>query len=429
MPSLTADTLLAELRRLKLLTDEAIGRVGEAAHSHNLPPERWTRLLVEAGLTKFQARAAVAGHAAKLLFGPYVVLDKVGEGGMGVVYKARHAKLGRIDALKVLRTDKVASRTVAKRFLREIQVTSRLAHPHVVRAYDAGVVGKQLYLATEFVDGTDLGTVVQTRGPLSVADACLVVYQAALALHHVHEKGLVHRDMKPSNLIRDRATGMVKVLDLGLSGFNESATEPGGGLTLTHDGAVLGTPDFMAPEQVQNPHRVDIRADLYGLGCTLFFLLTGQPPYDGTPVEKMYKHGFAPPPPLILPNGLVPPPGLNEIIVRLLAKKPEERYQTPQELIDALLAIRPGSASGENPGYASVAVAPSDTPPPTGTPLSDDDFGHLLSGESPTRPTATRHPREAPAGVSGRWVAFAAIALLFGVGFLAAALYFSSRVR
>jgi serine/threonine protein kinase len=429
MPSLTADTLLAELRRLKLLTDEALRRVGEAAHSHNLPPERWTRLLVDAGLTKFQARAVVAGHAAKLLFGPYVVLDKVGEGGMGVVYKARHARLGRIDALKVLRTDKVASRTVAKRFLREIQVTSRLAHPHVVRAYDAGVVGKQLYLATEFVDGTDLGTVVQARGPLSVADACLVVYQAALALRHVHEKGLVHRDMKPSNLIRDRATGAVKVLDLGLSGFNHSMLGSAPGTALTHDGVVLGTPDFMAPEQVQNPHRVDIRADLYGLGCTLFFLLTGQPPYDGSPVEKMYKHGFAPPPPLILPNGLVPPPGLTEIIVRLLAKKPGERFQTPQELIDALLAIRPGSASGENPGYSSVAVVASDTPPPTETPLSDENFGFLLShGESSGTPSP-RPLREGTPGVSSGWVAFAAVALLFGLGFLAAALYFSSRVK
>ncbi|HSQ55859.1 MAG TPA: serine/threonine-protein kinase, partial [Gemmata sp.] len=256
MPALTSDSLLAELRRLKLLTDEAAARVADTALSHHLPPDRWSRLLVEAGLTKFQARAAVAGHAGKLLFGPYLFLDRVGEGGMGTVYKARHVRTGRIDALKVLRTDKVGSRTVVRRFLREIQVTSRLEHPHIVRAYDAGAVGRQYYLATEFVNGTDLATVVHKRGPLSVADGCLVVYQAALALRHIHEMGLVHRDIKPSNLIRDRVTGAVKILDLGLSGFNRSTQESGGGLTLTRDGVVLGTPDFMAPEQVQSSHHV-----------------------------------------------------------------------------------------------------------------------------------------------------------------------------
>ena len=243
-----------------------------------------------------------------------------------------------------------------------------------------------------------------------------------MALQHVHEKGFVHRDMKPSNLIRDRATGAVKVLDLGLSGFNRSTMDSAAGLALTRDGVVLGTPDFMAPEQVQNPHRVDIRADLYGLGCTLFFLLTGQPPYDGSPVEKMYKHGFAPPPRLVLPSGMDPPPGLGDIIARLMAKKPGDRFQTPQELIDALLAIRPGSASGDNPGYSSVAV----TPAPMDTPLPAEDFGHLFStGDSSTDTPAPRLLRAGHAGVSREWVIFAAIALLFGVGFLAAALYFS----
>ena len=141
------------------------------------------------------------------------------------------------------------------------------------------------------MDGTDLATVVQARGPLSVADACLVLYQAALALKHIHEKGLVHRDMKPSNLIRDRFTGAVKILDLGLSGFNRSVLEDGGALTLTRDGVILGTPDYMAPEQVAHPHSVDIRADLYGLGCTLYDLLTGQPPFpEGTAADKVMAH-------------------------------------------------------------------------------------------------------------------------------------------
>ncbi len=421
MAAQTSHTLLAELRRLKLLTDEAAARVSAARAAR---VDQLARLLVEAGLTRFQARIALSGQASRLVFGPYILLDKIGEGGMGVVYKVRHARLGRIDALKVLRTDKVGSKTVAKRFLREIQLTSSLEHPHIVRAYDAGTVGKQLYLATEFVNGTDLATHVQTRGPLSVADACLVVYQTALALRQVHEKGLVHRDLKPSNLIRDHATRAVKLLDLGLSGFSRTVADPGTGLTLTRDGVLLGTPDFMAPEQVQNPHAVDIRADLYSLGCTFYFLLTGKPPYSGTPVEKMYYHGFAPPPILALPQGLVPPAGLSEILSRLMAKRPEDRYQTPQALMEALLALRPGSASHSGTMTHSVTVA---TPPPLEE-LPSGQFEHLLSHHGSTDEACSqRATGDGRGGVPWKWVAVAGVALLFGVGFLTAALLFSSR--
>jgi serine/threonine-protein kinase len=425
MPSLTADALLAELRRLKLLTDEAAGRVAAAARAGAI--DHFPRLLVEAGMTRFQARFALAGHAARLVFGPYQLLDKVGEGGMGIVYKARHARLGRIDAVKVLRSDKIGSRTMAKRFLREIQLTSSLEHPHVVRATDAGVVGKQLYLATEFVEGTDLATLVQTRGPLTVADACLVIYQTALALKHIHEKGLVHRDLKPSNLIRDHASRAVKILDLGLSGFNRAKSVPGSNATLTREGVLLGTPDFMAPEQVQNPHAVDIRADLYGLGCTFFFLLTARPPYDGSPVEKMYYHGFAPPPSLVLPNGLTPPAGLADIIARLMAKKPEDRFQTPQALIDAMLALRPGSAS--NSGTLGYSVAAT-TPIPMDD-LPSTQFNHLLSshGESTADTPVPKPARAGLDGISRWWILAAAVGLLFGIGFLSAALYFSGPPR
>jgi serine/threonine-protein kinase len=416
MPPSTTDTLLAELRRLKLVTDEAAARAEAAVRTS--PPDQLPRVLTEAGLTRFQARAVLAGQASRLVFGPYVLLDKIGEGGMGVVYKARHARLGRIDAVKVLRADKIASRTIAKRFLREIQFTSRLEHPHVVRAHDAGVVRRQLYLATEYVNGTDLGTLVQTRGPRSVADACLVIYQAALALKHIHEKGMVHRDLKPSNLIRDEATGAVKILDLGLSGFNRAVEEHGSWAKLTRDGVVLGTPDFMAPEQVQDAHAVDIRADLYSLGCTFFFLLTGRPPYEGTPVEKMYRHGFSPPPVLVLPSGLRPPAGLAEILARLMAKRPDERFQTPQEVIDALLAIRPGSNSdtGTTLGHtvATQTPAPSDS-------ISDGAFAHLLSNDSVNRRESAR---EAGSVRLSLWVLVLALAALFSVGFMTAGMYF-----
>jgi serine/threonine protein kinase len=422
MVDVRPDTLLAELRRLKLLTDEAASRVAAAARAG--APDHFPRLLLEAGLTRFQTKIAIAGHASRLAFGPYILLEKIGEGGMGVVYKARHARLGRVDAVKVLRTDKVKSRTVAKRFLREIQFTSSLEHPHVVRAHDAGVVGQQLYLATEYIEGTDLATVVQTRGPLSVADGCLVMYQAALALRHVHEKGLIHRDLKPSNLIRDRTSRAVKILDMGLSGFNRAKLDPGSGATLTREGVLLGTPDFMAPEQVQNPHAVDIRADLYSLGCTFFFLLTGKSPYDGTPVEKMYHHGFAALPTLVLPKGQLPPPGLADIVTRLMAKKPEERFQTPQALIDALLALRPGYGGDSVSAGHSTTTA---TPLPVNE-LPESEFYHLMSanGSSADRPML-RQARQAGSAVPRWWLIAAGVALVFGTGFLAATLYLSGR--
>lgn len=439
MPSSTTATMLADLRRLKLLTDEAVLGIEISLQTGNETAEELTPLLLAAGLTDFQAQVALAGQTSRLVFGGFLLLDKIGEGGMGVVYRALQPRLGRVEALKVIRADKVGSSTVAKRFLREIQLTSSLEHPHIVRAYDAGEVGEQLYLATEYVPGTDLATFVETRGPMTVAGACLAIYQTSLALQHIHEKGLVHRDLKPSNLIRDNTTGSVKVLDLGLSGFSRSVLEPGtvGGGTLTRDGVVLGTPDFMAPEQVQDPHRVDIRADLYSLGCTFFFLLTGELPYSGTAVEKLYFHGYAPPPPLLLPAGATAPVGLAEIIARLMAKKPEERFQTPQELLGALLSIRPGTDGNQSKTLGHLVALPVPASVEKiddgfGDVVGDGDFDHLLSHtDSSTNAyvrTAEEEAEPPQPGIS--WLGILTTFLfMFSTGFLVAALHFSNWIK
>src|SRR5262245_61526018 len=408
--------LLGELRRLNLLPAADAARTETALGTETPPPDQLARVLVEAGLTPFQTQAVLAGQAERLVFGPYVLLDRLGEGGMGVVYKARHVKLGRVDALKILRPDRVGSKTAAKRFLREIQLTSNLSHAHVVRAYDAGEVGGQLWLATEDVEGTDLGTLVLGRGPLSVPDACLAVYQAALALRHIHEKGLVHRDIKPSNLIRDSSTGAVKLLDLGLSGFHRSAAAHGTGGTLTRDGVLLGTPDFMAPEQVENAHGVDIRADLYSLGCTLYFLLTGRPPFCGTQVETLVQHSMAPPPPLMLPTGPAPP-GLAAVVARLMAKNPADRFPDPQALIDALLALRPGAEAvlDHQAGMLVVTPSPQQTEP-------NEAFAHLLSSTDSTPGITLPIPKAGPARGGWLWWVLAGMALLAAVGLLTAIL-------
>ncbi len=345
MTAISSESLLADLRQLPLLTPEQLDRVEAAAERRSPSPEKIVkRLLDKAWITPFQADVLLAGKAAGLLFGDYVLLSRLGEGGMGAVFKARHVRLGRIDALKVIRADKIASKVVARRFLREIQLTADLNHPYLIKALDAGQVGKQLYLATEYIAGEDLTATVRRDGPFSVADACLVIYQTALALKHIHERGLIHRDLKPSNIMREEKSRAVKLLDLGLSNsLNDLAVSDSIAGSLTREGVMLGTPDFMAPEQARNPHGVDIRADLYGLGGTFFYLLTGRTPYEGSPIDKLVQHASAPLPKLVLPRSATPA-ALAAIVSRLLAKEADDRFQTPQQLIDALLALRPGQA-------------------------------------------------------------------------------------
>ena len=344
MPAPTAETILAALKRVPLLSASQLRRVEEAAGRGSHPPERVVGRLVEKGwATKFQAEALLTGKAETLVVGPYLLLDVLGEGGMGRVFRAKHVRLGRIDAVKVIRADKLASRTLARRFAREIRLTASLEHPHIVRALDAGEARGRLYLATEFIDGQDLGTTVFRGGPLTPADACLAAYQACLALQYVSDRGLVHRDVKPSNLMRESATRAVKLMDLGLSGVRagDGAASMAGGM-LTTDGVMLGTPDFMSPEQARNPHGADIRADLYGLGATMFFLLSGRTPFTGSAVDKLMAHASQPVPPVMTPAGPAPPP-LAALVTRLMAKKPDDRYPTPAAVAEALLALRPAA--------------------------------------------------------------------------------------
>ncbi|MFO0799252.1 MAG: serine/threonine-protein kinase [Gemmataceae bacterium] len=419
MPAPTADTILAALRRVPLLSASQLRRVEEAASRGHHPAERVVGRLVEKGwATKFQADALLADKADTLVVGPYLLVDLLGEGGMGRVYKARHVRLGRVDAVKVIRADKLASRTLARRFAREIRLTACLEHPHVVRALDAGEVGGRLYLATEFIDGQDLGSTVLHDGPLTPADACLVAYQACQALQYVHECGLVHRDVKPSNLMRERATRVVKLMDLGLSGVRagDAATSMAGGL-LTTDGVMLGTPDFMPPEQARNPHGADIRADLYGLGATLFFLLSGRPPYAGSAVEKLMAHASQPVPPVVTPGGPAPPP-LAALVTKLMAKNPDDRYPTPAAVAEALLGLRAGArADVVAPAAAQAAgpVEPSDVLPAEAW---QSEFEQLVD-EAESQAKARVRPPRTYRPTRWRWVLPAA-AVTLGLGVLVA---------
>jgi serine/threonine protein kinase len=279
----------------------------------------------------------------------YRVVRLLGEGGMGSVYEAEQLVMQRRVALKVIHRAYTANPAAVERFRREVRVAARLAHPNIVTAYDAETAGDSHFLVMEYVEGVSLARLVRERGPLPVAEACAYVRQAALGLQHAHERGLVHRDVKPDNLIRC-ADGTVKVLDFGLAALT---AERGAGLT--EENVVMGTPDYMAPEQAEDSRSADIRADLYSLGCTLYYLLTGKAPYPApTPLLKVLAHREQPVPSVREARPDVPRE-LAAVVGRLLAKRPEDRYQTPGEVAAALEPFtrtsnraqqRPGSKRG-----------------------------------------------------------------------------------
>ncbi len=274
----------------------------------------------------------------------YRILDVLGSGGMGTVYRARHLLMERDVALKVVNRALVDSPTLVERFRREVKSAARLDHPHIVRAFDADQAGESHFLVMEYVPGISLARLVAEKGPLPVAEACEYARQAALALQHASEQGMVHRDIKPQNLMRTPA-GQIKILDFGLARLSNevAATAPaspeeGGsaGGSLTQVGAVMGTPDYIAPEQVRDAHAADIRADVYSLGCTLYHLLAGQPPFpDGTSLDKVLAHAERTPRPL---QELRPevPAKVAAVVARMMAKAPRDRYQTPSEAAAAL---------------------------------------------------------------------------------------------
>jgi WD40 repeat protein/serine/threonine protein kinase len=368
----TSNDLAQALRTLRLL---------EAAQLAELPalkarwpePRALARELIGRGwLTPYQVNQLFLGRGAELLLGSYLLLERLGEGGMGLVFKARNWKVGTHVAVKIIRKERLNSADAVRRFQREIRLASRLSHPNIVAALDADTAGGNHFLVMEYVAGTTLSKLVEKRGRLPVAEACDLVRQAALGLQHAHEKGLVHRDIKPANLLVSAPTpaapfGVVKLLDLGLARVLESQEADDKSSTVTQEGTLMGTPDFMAPEQSKGSVPIDIRADLYSLGCTLYFLLAAQVPFPrGTLGQKIVRHLYAEATPL---EQLRPdvPPGIAAVVRRLMAKRPADRYPTPAALADVLAAggetnLPPTSAPAPaGPNWAEV-VAPSQSP-------------------------------------------------------------------
>ncbi len=284
-------------------------------------------------LTSFQVEQLQAGRGREcVLAGRYRILEKLGAGGMGAVYKARDSKLDRLVAIKVMAPQHVNFADAVTRFHREAKALAQVSHPAIVQAYDADQDQDRHFLVMELVEGTSLARALEEKGRLAPTLAADYLYQAVLGLQHAHERGLVHRDLKPGNLLITKKN-QVKILDLGLARFVQDQI---GNPQVTRDGTGLGTPDYMPPEQFHDARHVDPRGDIYSLGCTLYQLLTGRVPFPGSSLaEKARDHEEKEPLPIpeICPEA---PAGLVFVVQRMMAKQPRDRFQTAREVAEAL---------------------------------------------------------------------------------------------
>jgi eukaryotic-like serine/threonine-protein kinase len=295
------------------------------------------RLVARGKLTRSQAKVVLAGKPESLVLGNYLILEKLGAGGMGTVYKAVHRRMKRTVAIKVLPRSATRSADEFERFQREVEAVARLNHPNIVTAFDADEGHLGQFLVMEYVEGSDLDAIVRKHGPLPIGDAVDATIQAARALAYAHSHGVVHRDIKPANLLRD-VGGTIKVADLGLARFTSGLGSSGSNENLTQAGTVFGTVDYMSPEQALDSKTADNRSDIYSLGCALYFLLTGKPLYESeTLMGKLIAHRERPIPALAQARPAVPV-ALDRIFQRMVAKQPAERYQSMTEVIRDLEA-------------------------------------------------------------------------------------------
>jgi serine/threonine-protein kinase len=346
--------LLHLIRRSGVLSDRQFDEISGKVRSGEYPTETRAladRLVAEQVLTGFQANRLLRNKAHGLVVGRYVILERLGAGGRGRVFKAQHRLMGRLTALKVI-APQIASRASSiARFHREMRLIGRLDHPNVIRAFDADQVGDLLYIVMEYVAGRSLDRVIEDRGPLPAAEVVDYVTQAALGLAHAHERGIVHRDVKPPNLLRSEE-GQIKVLDLGLSALMEADSAAS---YATAAGRIVGTVNYMSPEQAIALN-VDGRSDLFSLGCTMYQLLSGQLPFPGETLAECLTlriKGESTPITDFRPDLS---PRLVELLAKLMARRPEDRFQTAAEAAEALRTLADQGAG--------ILPAPAPTPQP-----------------------------------------------------------------
>jgi serine/threonine protein kinase len=351
--AITTAQLTEALEKSGLLTADRIKDCCETAalQLDNTMPEAVAKQLVRSGhLTRFQAQLALSGKASSLVIGSYVVLEKIGQGGMGQVYKARHKTMKREVALKVISPAVVKDETSRRRFQREVEAAAQLNHQNIVTAYDAGEFKGTHYLVMEYIKGTDLSSLVKTEGPISLESAVGYIQQVAQGLAFAHSQGIVHRDIKPANLLLDDS-GLVKILDMGLARFDDSDTAMKADAGLTGTGMLMGTIDYMSPEQAMDSKNADARSDIYSLGCTLYFLTNGRAMFEAdTIVKRLMAHQSA-----IIPRISHADQELQQILEKMTAKQAEQRYASCEQLIDELQLWLNHNDVAESPQRSAVS--------------------------------------------------------------------------
>ena len=288
--------------------------------------------------------------------GEYVIIEPLGGGGGGRVFKARHQRMERTVAIKFLNKSLSSNVDMQKRFMREVQTAAKLLHPNIVTAFDAGQHQDNLYLVMEYVEGESLAEHVSNKGPIALRAATTCIIEVARALEYAHASGIIHRDVKPGNIML-ASQGQIKVLDMGLARFQQVSLPNEETVTnndLTGHGFLVGTVGYISPEQVVNSHEVDQRTDIYGLGCTFHFLLTGKPPFSGTVMQTLIAHARDPAPSLHASLDDVPA-AVDHIFQKMLAKDRDERYTSMTEVITALQSLigagrTAGNATSTSPG-------------------------------------------------------------------------------
>jgi serine/threonine-protein kinase len=358
---LDRDAFLHQLRLSRLLESQTIDAVA-VRFTSTASGSSVAKAFVDQGLlTRFQAQKLRSSKPYALRLGPYRILEQIGRGGTGPVFKAIHQTMDRVVAIKVVCPRLLADNLTLDLFRREVLAASQLQHPGLVTAYDAGKARGRHFLAMEYVDGLSLQSYVQTHGPLPVNLACELMRQAAEALQYAHEKGMVHRDIKPANLLIARSAcprderadltsaPLLKVIDFGLARLRYGGSSGLEATIQVDPGAVWGTVDYISPEQAENIHTADIRSDLYSLGCSFYFGLTGQAPYPNcTAIEKLVKHLLYDAPPVSSIRHDVPP-AVAALLQRLMAKERIQRFQTPAELAQELTSLLARGCGSDSP--------------------------------------------------------------------------------
>ncbi|MFK7767547.1 MAG: serine/threonine protein kinase [Mariniblastus sp.] len=339
----SAHKVLHELTAAGLLSSDHATKYGEEIETG--AEALLTKLVKDGHITQFQADKFKDGKASDIYFGDYVVIDKLGQGGMGTVLLAKHRVMDRQVAIKILPVTILESKDAVARFFQEVKVAAQLTHPNIVHAYDAGEQSGFHYLVMEYVKGHDLAQVLSQLGMVPSTLALDYIMQAAGGLEYAHGKGIIHRDIKPSNLLLDDE-GKVKILDMGLAriggGIDSEAS-----VHLTTTGQVMGTVEYMSPEQAEDTRQADVRSDIYSLGCTLFRLMTGRGPYSReTVVKTILAHRDSHIP--IIETGSPDDPAINRLFQKMVAKDPNQRFQTMTMLIEAIRQIEEGAEPDYN---------------------------------------------------------------------------------